>query len=202
MILHPRFYEPPQVDRTAERRRLGLDPDLPTGLVLFGGYGAPVMLRIARRLDRATHDLQLILICGHNQRLHRALLRTPHRRRWFVEGFTTEVPYYMALSDFFIGKTGPGSISEALAMKLPVVVPSNAWTMPQERYSAVWLHENGLGLVVGSFRHIAAAVDQLLEPAALARFRAAAGELCNRAVFEIPDLLAGLLEKGAVGCRL
>lgn len=194
MILHPRFYCPPQLDRAAERRRLGLDPDLPTGLVLFGGYGAPVMLDIAQRLEQAAHELQLILICGHNQRLRQALLRRRHRRQWFVEGFTSEVPYYMTLSDFFIGKTGPGSVSEALALKLPVIVPLNARTMPQERYTAEWLRENGLGLVVRSFRHIARAVDQLLEPATLARFRAAARELSNRAVFEIPELLARLVE--------
>ena len=30
-----------------------------------------------------------------------------------VVGFTSEIPYYMVLSDFFIGKPGPGSISEA-----------------------------------------------------------------------------------------
>src|SRR5205085_3321029 len=30
MILHPRFYKLPEIDRAAERRRLGLDPDLPT----------------------------------------------------------------------------------------------------------------------------------------------------------------------------
>ena len=46
----------------------------------------------------------------------------PHHIPMFVEGFTKEVPYYMRLSDFFIGKPGPGSISEALAMKLPVLV--------------------------------------------------------------------------------
>ena len=43
----------------------------------------------------------------------------------FVEGFTAEMPYYMQLSDFFIGKPGPGSISEAIAMRLPVIVESN-----------------------------------------------------------------------------
>jgi 1,2-diacylglycerol 3-beta-galactosyltransferase len=193
MILHPRFYHPVTVDRAAERRRLGLDPDTPTGLVLFGGYGAPVMLRIAQRLEHARRDLQLILICGHNQKLRQSLLRRPHRRPWFVVGFTTEVPYYMALSDFFIGKTGPGSISEALAMQLPVIVPSNAWTMPQERYSAIWLRENGLGLVVPGFRHIAAAVDDLLEPSNFTRYRAAAAGLTNRAVFEIPDILETVL---------
>src|SRR6202521_2822302 len=35
MILHPRFYEPEPADRIAERKKLGLDTDLPTGIVLF-----------------------------------------------------------------------------------------------------------------------------------------------------------------------
>jgi len=37
MILHPRFYEPEPLDRVEERKKLGLDPHLPTGIVLFGG---------------------------------------------------------------------------------------------------------------------------------------------------------------------
>src|SRR5580704_15510995 len=60
MILHPRFYEPPVENRAAERERLGLRADLPTGLVLFGGHGSKVMLEIAERLDRSPLDLQLI----------------------------------------------------------------------------------------------------------------------------------------------
>lgn len=193
MILHPRFYEPVAVDRAAELERLGLKPDCPTGLVLFGGQGSRVMLDIADRLDRAGLDLQLIFICGHNERLRRALLGRPRRLRWFVEGFTTEVPYYMHLSDFFIGKPGPGSISEALAMRLPVIVACNAWTMPQERYNARWLRENGLGIVVRSYRRVAGAVGELLEPANFNRCRANAAALHNRAVFEIPDFLETIL---------
>ena len=42
----------------------------------------------------------------------------------------------MQLADFFIGKPGPGSISEAVQQGLPVIVVDNAWTMPQERYNA------------------------------------------------------------------
>ncbi|RPI09022.1 MAG: galactosyldiacylglycerol synthase, partial [Acidobacteriales bacterium] len=52
MILHPRFYRTAPVDRAAGRARLGLDPDRPTALVLFGGEGSKVMLEIVRRLDR------------------------------------------------------------------------------------------------------------------------------------------------------
>ena len=63
----------------------------------------------------------------------------------FVEGFTKEVPRYMQLADYFIGKPGPGSVSEALAMKLPVIVESNAWTLPQERYNGEWVRERASG---------------------------------------------------------
>ena len=110
MIIHPRFYEPREVDRAAERKRLGLEADLPTGLVLFGGQGSKVMRTILDRLDRSQLGLQLILICGRNQKLGDQLRARPTRMLKFVEGFTTEVPYYMRLSDFFIGKPGPGSI--------------------------------------------------------------------------------------------
>ncbi len=193
MILHPRFYEPVTLDRAAERERLGLKPERPTGLVLFGGQGLPVMLKIAQRLERARLDLQLILICGHNEKLRQALLAGRHRLRRLVVGFTDQVRYYMHLADFFIGKPGPGSISEALAMKLPVIVASNAWTMPQERYNARWIRENGFGIVVRSFRHVADAVREMLEPADFQRYRANAASTSNRAVFEIPDILEKIL---------
>jgi 1,2-diacylglycerol 3-beta-galactosyltransferase len=105
----------------------------------------------------------------------------------------------MHLADYFIGKPGPGSLSEAAAMRLPVIVERNAWTLPQERYNAVWVRERALGLVLPDFRGIAAAVDQLLEPERFARFREATGRQTNRAVFEIPDMLERILRESATG---
>jgi 1,2-diacylglycerol 3-beta-galactosyltransferase len=193
MILRPGFYEPMQVDRERERASLGLDPALPTGLVLFGGHGSGVMEEIARRLDASELNVQLILICGRNEALA-GRLRAPRRRiPMFVEGFTDRIAYYMRLSDFFIGKPGPGSISEALAMHLPVIVERNAWTLPQERYNAEWVRERGVGLVLNNFRQVERAVGEMVQPENLARFRAAAAAIENRAVFEIPELLEGIL---------
>ncbi len=193
MILHPRYYEPFEADRESERTRLGLDPALATGLVLFGGQGNSVIVEIAERLDRSGLPLQLILICGHNRRLYEKLRARQFRMPCFVEGFTTEVRHYMHLSDFFIGKPGPGSISEALAMNLPVIVERNAWTLPQERYNADWVVEQGVGLVLPNFRGIANAVRELLEPATFARYRARAEAIDNRAVFEIPEFLEKII---------
>jgi UDP-N-acetylglucosamine:LPS N-acetylglucosamine transferase len=189
MILHPRFYETPVENRIAERERLGLRPDLPTGLVLFGGHGSQTMLEIAQRLDRSPLELQLIFICGKNEKLAAVLRGQKSRLPRFVEGFTTKVNYYMQLADFFIGKPGPGSVSEALAMHLPVIVECNAWTLPQERYNAEWILENQVGEVLGSFKEIERAVASLIEPATLERYRANATALKNRAVFEIPEIL-------------
>jgi UDP-N-acetylglucosamine:LPS N-acetylglucosamine transferase len=193
MILNPRFYEPVEADRGAQRQRLGLNPDWPTGLVLFGGEGSAVMLEIAHRLEAGARPLQLILICGRNQKLAEKLRAMPSRIPIFVEGFTREVPYYMHLSDFFIGKPGPGSISEAIAMKLPVIVERNAWNLPQERYNCAWVREQAVGMVLRDFRGIGGAVDELLEPATYARMRANAAALSNRAVFEIPDILEAIM---------
>ncbi len=114
MILQPRFYDLPPLDRDAERVKLDLDPALPTGLVLFGGYGSSSMLEIARRLEPLAGKLQLILIAGKNAKLENALKTLPGKLRRHVVGFTSEVPYYMQLADFFIGKPGPGSLSEAV----------------------------------------------------------------------------------------
>lgn len=200
MILHPRFYNPIEVDRCVERNRLGLNPNLSTGLVLFGGQGSTAMSGIATKLNRAEHKLQLILICGHNMRLADSLRRLPRRIPMFIEGFTKEIPYYMHLSDFFIGKPGPGSISEALLMKLPVIVERNAWTLPQERYNAEWILEQQVGLVLASFRGIDKAVEEILRPGNYRRFRANAAAQKNEAVFEIPDILQRILESCQNSC--
>ena len=195
MILHPRFYQPTACDPRAERKQRGLDPDSPTGLVLFGGQGSDAMLEIAERLDaEGPHHLQLIFICGRNQKLADALRGRRSRLRTFVEGFTTQIPFYMLLSDLFIGKPGPGSVSEAVAMRLPVIVERNAWTLPQERYNAEWVLEKHLGQVVRGPHQIPAAVRQLLEPGNLARYRAQAAAIRNRAVYEIPGILRRIVE--------
>jgi hypothetical protein len=195
MILNPRFYERPTLDVDTERRRLGLEPGTPAGLVMFGGQGAPIMLDIVKRLDQSKIDLQLIAICGHIVKLARQRRALATHKPLYVEGFTDAVSHYMSLADFFIGKPGPGSVSEALLFQLPVIVESNAWTLPQERYNAHWIVEQGVGTSVKSFKKIETAVAALLEPTAFEGYRARAAAIGNRAVFEIPDILEHILNE-------
>ena len=198
MILHPRFYEPEPANRVEERKKLGLNPNLPTGIVLFGGYGTSKMLKILKKLDASSLNVQLILICGRNEKLTKIIRETKTRIPIHVEGFTTNIPYFMALSDFFIGKPGPGSISEALSKRLPVIIDCNAWTLPQERYNAVWVREKELGVVVPSHAQIASAVAELLQPGRLPSIQERAAGMHNRAVFEIPEIFEKILNNRSV----
>jgi hypothetical protein len=195
MILNPRFYNYSPIDRSAERAKMGLSASRMTGLVLFGGQGARrKMLEIDRLLSESGLPIQLILICGKNERLAGELRARQQRMPRFIEGFTTNVPYYMQLADFFIGKPGPGSISEGLTMGLPVMVERNAWTLPQERYNAEWVREKQVGMVVSNFDTVAGAVADMLEGETFQRFRCNAKKMHNRALFEIPEILSRILE--------
>jgi Glycosyltransferase family 28 C-terminal domain/Monogalactosyldiacylglycerol (MGDG) synthase len=195
MVMKPRFYEKRSLNRNQERKKLGLDLSLPTGIVLFGGHGSSTMLDIVKRLDRGKSNLQLILICGKNQKLLTKIKAVKTRFPIFAEGFTQEVDYFMSLSDFFIGKPGPGSISEALQFHLPVIVECNGRTLPQERYNAQWVTENRLGIMLKSFRDIAAGVENLLKPVVFGEMRANASAYSNRALLEISGFLEDILER-------
>jgi 1,2-diacylglycerol 3-beta-galactosyltransferase len=201
MILKPRFYERTTVDRVEERKRLGLEPDCPTGIVLFGGHGSQVMVDITRKLNQAGSGVQLILICGHNQKLAAELKNLNTKKPIAVVGFAQNVEYYMALADFFIGKPGPGSISEALQFHLPVIVECNSKTLPQERYNAEWVTNNGYGIVVPSFKRIAPAVQRLLQSATFNEFRQRASEYSNRALLEVAVILEKCAKHTAVSTQ-
>jgi UDP-N-acetylglucosamine:LPS N-acetylglucosamine transferase len=188
MIIRPDFYAPSPIDRRAELIKLGLDPDRPTGIVMFGGHGSRAMAGIARRLD----DIQLILICGHNDLLAERLRLMPASAPRRVVGFTSQIRYFMQLSDFFIGKPGPGSISEAVQQGLPVVVVRNSWTMPQERYNTDWVREHGAGIVLDSFKFVHEGATEIIHR--LDEFRASIAHIRNRAVFEIPEILERIME--------
>jgi UDP-N-acetylglucosamine:LPS N-acetylglucosamine transferase len=188
MIIRPDFYRPLNIDRRAERRKLLLDPDRPTGIVMFGGHGSKAMRRIAKRLD----DTQLILVCGHNSALADELRTMRARAPRVVIGFSSQIRYFMGLSDFFIGKPGPGSISEAIQQHLPVIVVRNAWTMPQERYNTDWVEENMAGLVLDSFKAVESAVSALT--AQMSAYRGSVARIHNRSIFEIPEILERILK--------
>lgn len=195
MILSPKFYSQDQLDKPDvknERLALGFEPDDTVGLVMYGGHGSNVMKRIAANLA----DKPLVLMCGRNDALRKQLLKHKYSAKHHVVGFTDDVARWMRLADYFIGKPGPGSISEALHGGLPVIVTRNAWTMPQERWNTDFIRDNGLGCVVASSSGIAAAVENLA--ADMDRYRSRVSQYKNRALFEVVGFIETLLQQQPV----
>ena len=196
MIVRPDFYAPDNTEPAEVRRQLYLRADLPTGMLLFGGFGSKTMYEIVGRLEAANLPLQLIVICGRNEKLEEQFRARAWKLPVHVVGFTKQVHHLMRGADFLIGKPGPGSVAEAMVRRLPVILECNAWTLPQERYNSEWVKEKKVGIVLKSFADIVGGVKQLLEPGKLSEFRANVASLDNRAIFEIPEIFARLLGEG------
>ncbi|MGD1922184.1 MAG: glycosyltransferase [Pleurocapsa sp.] len=162
---------------------------------MFSGNGSQLMIDIVQRLECFQDKLQLICLCGRDRELATALRQSKGSQKRFVTTFTKDIPYYMRLADFFIGKPGNVSISEALVMKLPVITEGNALTMAQEKYCCEFSKEKNFGIVFSNFRHIKQAVAKLIQPENYARYRANLDDFNNQAVFEAVDFLQTILEQ-------
>ncbi len=194
MILRPDFHQAPLMTRERRAqglRELGLDAARPVGVVMFGGEGSSQIGRIARALD----DRQLILMCGRNEALAHRLSQLRRGAPHAVIGYTTDVVRYLQLGDWFCGKPGPGSLSEAVHLGLPVITFRNSSTMPQERHNTDWIRDQGYGLVIPSVSRLGAAVDALLADLPAFQMRVRAHR--NRAVFEVVDIMADVLLRSA-----
>ncbi|MEW6757090.1 MAG: glycosyltransferase [Acidobacteriota bacterium] len=105
---------------------LGLDRERPTALVIGGGVGAgPLREAVASALRLPRWNV--VLICGLNDRLRRAMIpeaqRNPERLR--VLGYRTDLPRILAAADALVTKGGGLTLTEALASgKRAVVLPS------------------------------------------------------------------------------
>jgi hypothetical protein len=195
MILRPEFYAQQRESPLAIRSALGLIANLPTAIVLFGGYGSNVIYDIVQQIDEARLPLQMILVCGKNEKLAARLRAAKFSLPLHIIGFTREVNRLMHAADFLIGKPGPGSIAEAMISGLPVLVECNSSTLPQERYNTEWVVEKQVGVVVKSLKNAVPAVRSLLEPGKLPALQHNVKSLHNRAVFEIADFLSTQLQE-------
>lgn len=192
MILRPAFYKD-KSEQALSHEVIGLDATKTTALIMFGGNGSKVSKDIALKLQK--DGIQSIVLCGHNKELLESLKGIENCH---AVGFTDRVAEYMRLANFFVGKPGPGSMSEALHMGLPVVVENNTRTMIQERYNITWAEEQKLGVSIANFEHIGRAARYLLNNGRLGQHSSNARRLDNHAVFEIPPMLKGIMDANPI----
>lgn len=177
------------------RAALGLEPR-PTVLLLGGGAGIGRLEEIAAALAPvvAARGGQLAVICGRNTTLRGRLAA----QRWplpvRIAGYVDNMPLWMAAADVAVTKAGPGTIAEALACGLPLVL--SRFVPGQETNNVDFVVENQVGVYHSAPQQIAATVAAWLEPGnpALAAMRARAKTLARpHAASEIAKALSQLI---------
>jgi len=161
--LHAKFTQ--ARDKAAVRRQLGLDAGLFTVLVSTSSFGFGPIEELAEYFK----GLQVIVICGHNEKLYGRLLAKgrPHHK---ICRFVDNMEEMMAASDVMVTKPGGLSVTEALANHLPLVFFS---AIPgQEAGNVRVLAANGIGLSGLPLRALASQVLGLsASPSALEEAR-------------------------------
>jgi 1,2-diacylglycerol 3-beta-galactosyltransferase len=159
----------------AIRSRLGLREHAFVVLVCGGADGSGGLVKHARAIAAASLDLDVVVICGRNERARSALagLHTASGRPVRVLGYVNNMPEWMRASDVVVSKAGPGTIAEALCCGLPLLL---VWYLPgQERGNVEWVVDIGAGRYVPRDEQLVDAVAELAVPGseALATMRAA-----------------------------
>ncbi len=170
--IHPKFDD---VVGTKEqlRAQLGLPTDAMIVMLMAGGEGGGKLLPTALSLARAKLPIHLVVVCGRNESLRQRLdelsiaLPTPMT----VLGFTDKIPELFHAADLLVTKAGPGSLAEANAAGLPVVVYD--YVPGQERGNVEFVRRNGLGEIAlhGSADVVAAVRRMIRTPDRLAQIR-------------------------------
>jgi 1,2-diacylglycerol 3-beta-galactosyltransferase len=170
--IHPKFDD---VTGTREelRANLNLPQQTPIVMLMAGGEGGGKLLPTTLALAKARMPIHLLVVCGRNEPLRMKLeelaqaLPTPMT----VLGFTNNIPEYFRAVDLLVTKAGPGSLAEANAAQLPVVVYD--YVPGQERGNVDFVRYNGLGLVAlrGASEVVAAVRSLIRAPHRLAEIR-------------------------------
>ncbi|MFE5319402.1 glycosyltransferase [Paenibacillus sp. NPDC056579] len=114
-------------DRLTLRDKHRLSRTLPTVLIMGGGHGLiGKQLMSVLQSEELTAPVQFIFVCGRNEKLKKTLEEelggNKTRHRVVITGFVDHVHELMALSDLIITKPGGLTVSEALALELPMML--------------------------------------------------------------------------------
>ena len=150
-----------QYDKANIYKSLGLDGSKKTVLVMGGSGGLGPIKKVVFALNRISHDIQIIVVSGTNNRLNAYFKRRVKKmsKKTVVIGYTDNVDELMSISDIIITKPGGLTVSEALAKKVPIVIIK---PIPgQESKNTEFLLKQGAALKAANEQDAAILVDNL-----------------------------------------
>ena len=168
-----KFAQP--VDAVAVRKAYGLRDDLPTLLVLSGGFGMGPVAEILTELDKLPTPLQTLVVAGRNEELRRDLAAQDRKHPTHVLGFVRNMHELMTIAGLLITKPGGLTTSEALALGRPLFILN---PIPgQEAANSDFLLQHGAAEKANRIEDLPFRLGKLLGSKKLAAMAHAAKEL-------------------------
>ncbi|MBU2063895.1 MAG: hypothetical protein KKF93_05825 [Candidatus Omnitrophica bacterium] len=110
--------------RTALRNKFGLEAELLTILVMSGGFGVGPLKRIVHYLNTMVLPLQIVVICGKNEKLYQYFAKSSFKKLVKVYGYVHNMDEFMSAADMIVSKSGGLTVSESLVKALPMLIIS------------------------------------------------------------------------------
>lgn len=144
--INPKFAS--SVSKSEARRKLGLDENLPTFLLMGGSMGYGSMAENVRKIDTFEFGkfFQLIAVCGNNADAKAEIEEYAKTAKHpiLTTGFVDYVSLLMDAADCIISKPGGLTTSESLAKCLPMIIVN---PIPgQEERNTEFLLNNGCAM--------------------------------------------------------
>ncbi len=115
------IYAEPLESKTKLRKKLKLDPNLCT-LLIVGGERVKNVIETVEALQELKHVFQVVAIAGGSDRLFLDLVNMKVNYPLHVEHFTDNMPDWLRASDILLTKAGGLILSEGLAAGLPILI--------------------------------------------------------------------------------
>lgn len=182
-----------QSDKVKIANELGLDPTIPTLLIMGGGQGLGPIKSIVKSLIKIKQNVQMIVLTGTNKKILKNLRKKAEEshKKILVYEFASNVDELMDLSTLIITKPGGITTAESLVKGLPMVIVN---PIPgQEMRNTDFLINKGIAIRIDKSRDIGEEIELLLKsPERLLKMRKNA--LAHGKPFATQDVAKLILE--------
>ena len=151
-------------DTSSLRKEFQIPPNKPVILMIGGGSGGKQLLEYAKRIGQMMLGAHLIVCAGDNQKLAKNLrkIHLHPTNSMTVMGFTHRMADLMAIADLLITKPGPGTLTEAMTMQLPILADATAPILSWERANIHLIKQYKIGEVIQNFNQLEPTLRQFL----------------------------------------
>lgn len=123
-------------------------------LIIMGGSGSKSAFQYAKRIAAMDLSVHLIVCTGKDEKLKKKLkkVRLHRNNSILVMGFTEKISDLMAISDLIITKPGPGTINEAIALHIPMLLDGTMTPLYWEKANMELVSRYGIGARIDKYQ--------------------------------------------------